>query len=210
MELSTFAQLLRKRIDAEEESHDPDGFLYGLTLALKMAQDAEKKGKPAIPVARVQIFLDDDLAPTYSGLFSPDHVNHGLSVVLNRMGDAWREGEEVIAIVDFPFRDGRVKDPADPGVQLENTDERIFNVHTATLCEGRACTIHNRTDHLMRGFPQHYREDKGLMERVCAHGVGHPDPDEGAYIEARFGYGALEAILIHGCCEGRCCVASAG
>lgn len=52
------------------------------------------------------------------------------------------------------------------------------NVHSSKDCKNRPCTIHNRTDHIMRAFPQHWRGDRLLMERICPHGVGHPDPDE--------------------------------
>lgn len=30
----------------------------------------------------------------------------------------------------------------------------------------------------MRNWPQHYRMDTGVTERICPHGVGHPDPDQ--------------------------------
>jgi len=29
----------------------------------------------------------------------------------------------------------------------------------------------------MRSFPQWWRSDRGIMERVCKHEIGHPDPD---------------------------------
>ena len=29
----------------------------------------------------------------------------------------------------------------------------------------------------MRDWPQNYRVDTGVTERICSHGVGHPDPD---------------------------------
>lgn len=51
-------------------------------------------------------------------------------------------------------------------------------MHTADKCAGDYCTIHNRSDHHMRSYPQHWRGDRGIMERICPHGVGHPDPDE--------------------------------
>lgn len=56
--------------------------------------------------------------------------------------------------------------------------QRISGVHSASLCAGRPCTVHNRTDHHMRSFPQNFREDRGIMERICPHGIGHPDVDE--------------------------------
>ncbi len=60
---------------------------------------------------------------------------------------------------------------------LEHTD--IFlNAHEYGSCKGTFCTLHKRSDHQMRAFPQHWRADLALMERTCPHGVGHPDPDE--------------------------------
>jgi hypothetical protein len=61
--------------------------------------------------------------------------------------------------------------------KLENTDETLVNVHPATRCKNERCTIHNMSDHHMREWPQHWRDDRGIMERICPHGVGHPDPD---------------------------------
>lgn len=62
--------------------------------------------------------------------------------------------------------------------KLENTSMVLENVHSPSQCAGSACCIHNRTDHSMREFPQHFRSDRGFMERTCPHGVGHPDPDD--------------------------------
>lgn len=77
------------------------------------------------------------------------------------------------------------------GVQLENTTETIYKVHPPDACAGARCPIHNLTDHHMRSFPQHWRGDKSEMERICPHGVGHPDPDD------------LFAHDVHGC-DGCC------
>lgn len=62
-------------------------------------------------------------------------------------------------------------------VQLENTDETMM-AHDESVCLGEHCTIHNRSDHNMRSWPQHFRSDRGIMERICKHDVGHPDPDD--------------------------------
>jgi hypothetical protein len=62
-------------------------------------------------------------------------------------------------------------------MQLENTDIFLY-CHDELACRGTFCTLHNRSDHSMRGFPQHWRADRGLMERICIHGIGHPDPDD--------------------------------
>lgn len=62
--------------------------------------------------------------------------------------------------------------------RLEGSDQFIVNVHDPERCAGNPCPIHNRTRHHMRRFPQHFRGDRGFMERTCPHGVGHPDPDD--------------------------------
>lgn len=54
----------------------------------------------------------------------------------------------------------------------------LKNVHDPSKCAGRPCVMHNPSDHHMREWPTHYRADRGLMERTCPHGVGHPDPDD--------------------------------
>lgn len=89
---------------------------------------------------------------------------------------------------------------------LEKGDQALINVHSASACAGRACTLHNPSDHHMRDWPMNYRGDKGLMERICpdptgsgGHGIGHPDPDDMAYHASR----GDEAMGVHGC-DGCC------
>lgn len=87
-------------------------------------------------------------------------------------------------------------------VQLEHGGTMTGNAHDPKQCKGEACTIHNRSDHHMRHMPQHWRKDRGMMERICEHGVGHPDPDEywmtnDDYAEQR------EWLAVHGC-DGCC------
>lgn len=50
----------------------------------------------------------------------------------------------------------------------------------------------------MSEWPASTRDD-GLVERVCGHGVGHPDPDS---VEA-LGDGGLLTHGCDGCCHGR-------
>jgi hypothetical protein len=54
----------------------------------------------------------------------------------------------------------------------------VLIAHNAGDCMGDVCSLHKRSDHLMRGFEQSWRSDRGIMERICIHGVGHPDPDD--------------------------------
>lgn len=68
-------------------------------------------------------------------------------------------------------------DVADPifGAQL---GKATLRVHTRTKCKGQPCCIHNPTQGPMVTWPLNWRADRGLMERLCPHGVGHPDPDD--------------------------------
>ena len=63
-------------------------------------------------------------------------------------------------------------------ITLEHTTETLTNTHAIEDCKGIYCTIHYRSNQSMRAFPQHWRGDRGFMERICPHGTGHPDPDE--------------------------------
>jgi hypothetical protein len=80
----------------------------------------------------------------------------------------------------------------------------VLMAHRKDACfNPGACTIHNPTDHHMRNFRQHWRGDRGFMERICPHGVGHPDPDQMTYIEATRGERVAYYEGIHGC-DGCC------
>ena len=79
------------------------------------------------------------------------------------------------------------------GVFTTGTGQVLKGVHLEKDCRGLPCTIHSPSDHHMRDFPLDWRSDKGIFERICPHGVGHPDPD-GQY---------EEHLTIHGC-DGCC------
>lgn len=85
---------------------------------------------------------------------------------------------------------------------LEHRDSYIVT-HRPDQCAGEVCCVHNKTNHSMRGFPQVFRYDRGIMERICTHGVGHPDPDQDAFFKKTYGDDAW-AEWIHGCCG--CCI----
>jgi hypothetical protein len=72
-------------------------------------------------------------------------------------------------------------------ITLEHTDKFFRTMHSIKVCKGQPCTIHNRTDHHMRHMPQSWRGDRAIMERICEHGVGHPDPDEREGIDRSHG-----------------------
>ena len=68
------------------------------------------------------------------------------------------------------------------------------HVHDAARCAGRPCVMHNPSDHHMRSWPLHWRDDRVFFERICPHGVGHPDPDCVSYDPN---------VSLHGC-DGCC------
>lgn len=81
--------------------------------------------------------------------------------------------------------------------QLENSDTQLWT-HRREECAGENCTIHNRSQHPMRSFEQHWRADRAIMERICPHGIGHPDPDD-----YRLATGADNGTHgCDGCCNG--------
>lgn len=73
------------------------------------------------------------------------------------------------------------------------THQKLW-VHNEDVCEGENCPIHNPSDHPLKDAPTHWRDDMRIMERICEHGIGHPDPD---------GLMRSPAEGVHGC-DGCC------
>lgn len=65
------------------------------------------------------------------------------------------------------------------------------------------CAIHNPSPSPVTGFPTHWREDRRLMERICPHGIGHPDPDHLKFVMKLGGPLAVYSESMHGC-DGCC------
>lgn len=87
--------------------------------------------------------------------------------------------------------------PADDPARLYTlvgSDRRIYT-HHPSKCAGRHCCIHNPSDHHMKDWPQNWRDDRGIMERICPCGIGHPDPDDPKAKDPH--------ESVHGCCG--CC-----
>jgi hypothetical protein len=83
------------------------------------------------------------------------------------------------------------------------TNQILYNVHAPTAnCYNFGCVIHNPSDHPLRNAPTHYRFDTKIMERLCEHGVGHPDPDDPNYNTKIFRQ-ARTVAATHGC-DGCC------
>lgn len=79
------------------------------------------------------------------------------------------------------------------------TGGQKLRVHNRKLCEGRNCCIHNPSNHHMVNWERNWRSTRRMMERICPHGVGHPDPDDANYRES-----IGDSNTTHGC-DG-CCI----
>ena len=93
---------------------------------------------------------------------------------------------------------------------ITGTDQAVY-VHDRAACAGNHCPVHNPSPHHMKSWKLHWRDDSAIFERLCPHGIGHPDPDSIAYIrrvDSELGDGDKAAAMAvhprHGC-DG-CCV----
>jgi hypothetical protein len=79
--------------------------------------------------------------------------------------------------------------------------------HLKKTCKGQFCPFHNPSNHKMRDWPMNLRTDAWafpLIERICPHGVGHPDPDSVAFLDKKMGFTDKDyGYGIHGC-DGCC------
>lgn len=87
---------------------------------------------------------------------------------------------------------------ADPIFGAESIQE--LKVHNRLLCQGDYCCVHNPSNHPLKNAPLNWRADRGMMERICSHGVGHPDPDDMLFKKTN----NIPYDSIHGC--DWCCV----
>lgn len=83
-------------------------------------------------------------------------------------------------------------------------DGSILQTHEAHDCRGQVCCIHSPSDHALKDAQLLWRTDSRIMERICDHGIGHPDPDHLAHIERACGTIVATIQGIHGC-DGCCC-----
>ena len=61
--------------------------------------------------------------------------------------------------------------------KLRKTWGTWVRCHDPAECKGRLCDIHNRRgDGPQSEWPLNWRQDRGILEVLCPHGVGHPTP----------------------------------
>lgn len=80
-----------------------------------------------------------------------------------------------------------------------------LHVHDSSVCVNQGCCIHHPSDHHMKDWPMLWRGDRHMMERMCPHEVGHPDPDDVAFFHLWNGAETTFYYSVHGC-DG-CCFA---
>jgi hypothetical protein len=92
-----------------------------------------------------------------------------------------------------------------PETFTDGTGQELHGIHSAEECKG-PCPIHKPTAHHMRDWPLCWRGDKGIFERLCPHGIGHPDPDSLTHADEWFTEEVVDsaaALGVHGC-DGCC------
>lgn len=95
-----------------------------------------------------------------------------------------------------------IDNAAEPTFGVQLPGPHVIAVHPRSKCEGQTCCIHNPSEHHMLTWPMNWRGDTGVMERICAHGVGHPDPDATAY-QKSLGNTHHGTHGCDGCCQKR-------
>lgn len=92
----------------------------------------------------------------------------------------------------------------------ENNVRGVVVVHGISKCgaelvEGTHCPIHKPSEHSLNDRPMYWRGDRGFMERLCDHGIGHPDPDSLDFLRRAIGKEEYKQDVagVHGC-DGCC------
>lgn len=86
---------------------------------------------------------------------------------------------------------------------VSGTGQKMM-VHSKSICVGEMCPIHSPSKHHMVKWKLNWRQDRSMMERVCKHGIGHPDPDDAAFRKLMY----CDDDTMHGC-DG-CCIKKGG
>lgn len=92
---------------------------------------------------------------------------------------------------------------AEPQWGVQVAGPVTLNTHGKGDCAGGHCVIHNPSEHPLNKAPLNWRGDRGVMERICDHGIGHPDPDDIEFKRLTRGDEIAAAEAIHGC-DGCC------
>lgn len=77
---------------------------------------------------------------------------------------------------------------------------QTVQTHPRGKCFGTWCAIHSQMPGPWSSWPRLWRGDRGIMERQCPCGVGHPVAEMYDYVLNA----GQEWILVHGCCGCPC------
>lgn len=89
----------------------------------------------------------------------------------------------------------------DNGDFIVNDKLVLTNIHSPSLCAGQPCVVHNPAVPPSEDVSLHWREDRGIFERICKHGVGHPAVEQLHYWRKN----NMQWMSVHGCCSEGCC-----
>lgn len=79
-----------------------------------------------------------------------------------------------------------------------------LQTHEPDQCLGEYCDIHDKRHPNDAHYPLNWREDRGVMEFICDHGIGHPTYAQYDFLNRTLGVKAW-AYTSHGC-DGCCAV----
>lgn len=117
----------------------------------------------------------------------------------------YKVGEQdgiIMVVKDAPLPDGFLNGKT--GQYYTGVGQRVGHTHPVNdSCAERGCVIHSPSEHGMRDMPTLWRGDRYLMERLCPHGVGHPDPDDMSFKKTVMSEEDWVAEGVHGC-DGCC------
>lgn len=79
---------------------------------------------------------------------------------------------------------------------------QVIAIHPQRSCAGEHCAFHRPSEHKMNHWPIRLCDDLPypLLERICEHGQGHPDPDSVAFLELG-GWFEVGDHECDGCCR---------
>lgn len=83
-------------------------------------------------------------------------------------------------------------------------DGTLLVTHPEHACRGTHCCVHNPSDHPLRDAPLVWLPRLRSLDRICTHGIRHPDRDDFAYKASQRLSPLLLALLsAHDCDD--CC-----
>ena len=86
--------------------------------------------------------------------------------------------------------------------QVRVNETQVIWAHDSSQCaQDSVCSIHNPSAAAEAIGVRHWRNDRKMMERICTHGIGHPDPDQVSYWKS-VGLDTF-TLGVHGC-DGCC------